>query len=184
MSRTKFDVKPVSKLDPHIGLLLSMLDEGTWEWRDELAECGNIGTNMIRWQPFPEGHSIGAVILHIIDVEAFWLHELAAGQPVSAKDSKTFMSEETQQYAGRWPVPHKKPLKWYFEQHDRIRQKTHQFVKQINDPLHAYTRPKTARRPQRTFTLRWILHHVITHEAYHAGQVLLLAMQYAKRKQR
>ena len=88
MARTKFDVKPVPKLDPQIGLLLSMLDEGTWEWRDELEECGNISEEMICWQPVPHGHNIGAVILHIVDVEGFWLHGMAAGQPLSAKDKK------------------------------------------------------------------------------------------------
>lgn len=182
MPRTKFDVKPVPKLDPQIGLLLSMLDEGTWEWRDELEECGSISTDMIRWQPTPHGYSIGAIVFHMIEAEAFWLHELTAGKPLSPADVKLFMLEQIDQYAGRWPIPPKKPLKWYFEQQDRIRKKTHQFVKQLNDPLHTVKRPKTATRPQRTFTLRWILHHVITHEAYHAGQAVMLAMQYARKK--
>jgi uncharacterized damage-inducible protein DinB len=30
--------------------------------------------------------------------------------------------------------------------------------------------------PNRTCTVRWILHHVIEHESYHLGQAVLLSL--------
>lgn len=177
MKRTRLDVKPIAGLDPQIGLLLSMLDDGTREWRQEL---GRVSNEAIGWQSFPNGHSIGTVILHISDVEGHWIQEVAAGQPRSPEELKTLLSKETDQDAFRWPKPPKKSLSWFFEQHDRIRQKTHQIVKKLADP--EYLARRDGRSKSYTFTLRWILHHVLTHEAYHGGQAVLLAIQLSQQK--
>jgi uncharacterized damage-inducible protein DinB len=72
----------------------------------------------------------------------------------------------------QWPAPPRQPLAWYLEQHDRIRARTHEILADFNDPAQEFQRKNDR------VTLRWLLHHVIGHEAYHAGQVLLLALQY------
>lgn len=171
MSITR-DVKPAAGLDPQVGLLLAMLDEGTKEWREELGE---VPDEVVIWQPFPQGHSIGAVILHIADAEAFWLQEVADGRPLPEDLKKTLLSNETDQYAGRWPTPLRRPLSWFYEQHDRIRKETHRTIRKLANPEHL------GRRGEHAYTLRWMLQHVITHEAYHGGQIVLLALQYAHR---
>src|SRR5687768_16078752 len=160
------DISPLPGRETHVGLLLAMLDDTTVEWRNEL---GRIGSDRVRWQPAEEAHSIGAVILHIADVEAFWLHEIAAGCPIPEPDVKLFLSRETQQYRGVWPKPPRKPLAWFYAQHDRIRARTHELLATMDDP------EKLSFRGERPFTLRWLIYHVITHEAYHAGQAVLLA---------
>ncbi|MCI2430864.1 DinB family protein [Candidatus Acetothermia bacterium] len=169
------DVKPVAGLDPQVGLLLTMLDDGTKEWREELGEI-EVPDEAVIWQPFPQGHSIGAVILHIASVEAFWLQGVADGRPLSPEERKILLDDETDQYAIRWPTPPRHPLAWFYEQHDRIRKETHRTIQRLADPEHL------GRRGERSYTLRWLLHHVITHEAYHGGQAVLLALQYARRK--
>ncbi len=173
MTKKRVDVKPVIGLDPQVGLLLAMLDDGTKEWREEL---GDVPEEAVVWQPFPHGHNIGALILHIADAESFWFQEVAAGQHRASEELKTLLSEETDQYAINWPTPPKKPLSWYFEQHDRIRKESRRTIRQLASPEHI------GRRGEREFTLRWVLHHVITHEAYHGGQAVLLALQYANRE--
>jgi uncharacterized damage-inducible protein DinB len=175
MTKKRVDVKPVAGLDPQVGLLLAMLGDGTREWREEL---GQVPEDAVVWQPFPQGHSIGALILHLADSESFWIQEVAAGQARTPEEVKALLSEETDQYAINWPIPPKKPLGWYFEQHDRIRKETRRTVRRLADPEHI------GRRGEREFTLRWVLHHVITHEAYHGGQAVLLALQYAHRERR
>ncbi len=177
MKKVRFDVKPVSKLDVQLGLLLAMLDDGTKEWRSEL---GRVSPETLVWQPYPNGHSIGAEILHIADVEAYWIQEIAYQQPLSEKELKTLLSNETQQYSFSWPTPPKKTLRWYFEQHDRMRQRTHKIVRELADPEYLASRKKRTNHSE--FTLRWLLHHVITHEAYHGGQAVLLAIQHRQQK--
>ncbi|MFQ5796359.1 MAG: DinB family protein [Candidatus Bipolaricaulia bacterium] len=171
----KRDVRPVPGLDPQVGLLLAMLDDGTKEWREELGEL-EVPDEAVVWQPFPQGHSIGAVILHIAEAEAFWLQEVADGRSHLLEELEALLSEEIDQYAVHWPTPPKRPLTWFYEQHDRIREEIRHTIRRLADPEHL------GRRGKREYTLRWMLHHVITHEAYHGGQAVLLALQYAHHK--
>ena len=163
------DVTPVAGMNLQTGLLLAQLDTGTQEWREELGE---ISDATVVWQPVPNGHSIGAILLHIADVEAYWLHEVAAGQTRSPEELSRLLSKETQQYAMQWPTPPAQPLAWYYAQHDAIRARTHQLLPQLDDPERVGTRRGQG------FTLRWLLHHVLTHEAYHSGQAVLLSVMH------
>jgi uncharacterized damage-inducible protein DinB len=165
------DIVPVADTDIQIGLLLAVLEDVTREWTEEL---GDIPDAFLLWQAFPGGHSIGALILHIVDVEAFWLHQVAAGLARSEEELRTLLSEETDQYALQWPTPPAKPLSWYLEQHRNIRERTRQYVLAIGNPEH------TGKHQDYEFTLRWLLNHVISHEAYHGGQAVLLALMQQK----
>ena len=168
----RIDVLPVPSADVQIGLLRAMLDEGTRDWREEL---GAVSDETVLWQPFPGGHSIGALILHIADVEAYWLHQIGAGQARSEEELTRLLSQETQQYEGVWPVPPREPLSWFLAQHDEIRARTRQIVSAWDDPAHVRSREDTE------FTRRWLLHHVLTHEAYHGGQAVLLSILHGQR---
>ncbi len=161
------DVPPAPGTDPQIGLLLAMLDDATTEWRGELGDASD---ETVVWQPFPGGHSIGTLLLHIADVEAYWLHQIGAGQARSEEDLARLLSQETQQYDLSWPRPPAQPLSWFRAQHDEIRARTRRIVSTWDDPTLA--RPRDAAE----FTRRWLLHHVLTHEAYHGGQAVLLSV--------
>jgi uncharacterized damage-inducible protein DinB len=150
-----------------VDLLLGMLDAGTAKWRREL---GRVAARNLVWQPFPNGHSIGALLLHMADVEAFWLHEVAGQQPLSEELKETVLSDETQQYYVLWPRPPQRPLAWYFAQQGGIRARTREIVCELDDA------GLPCRFGRQEFTLRWLLHHVLTHEAYHGGQAVLLSL--------
>ena len=154
-----------------VSVMLAMLDETTRKWRREI---GRVGRETVAWQPAQDAHSIGMLILHLADVEAYWLHEVASGNPLEDDDLKLFKSEETRQYAGIWPAPPKKPLSWFYEQHDRIRAHTHQLHADRVDP------GLLIKQGNRRITLRWLIHHVIHHEAYHGGQAVLLQSLHRK----
>ena len=169
----RVDIVPVADAEIQIGLLLATLENVTHEWTREL---GSLPDEFVTWQAFPGGHSIGALILHIADVEAHWLHRVASGVERSAEELKTLLSEETDQYAVQWPVPPPYPLGWYLEQHRAIRERTRQYILTQTDPV------KTSLRRETEFTLRWLLGHVISHEAYHGGQAVLLALMQKARQ--
>jgi uncharacterized damage-inducible protein DinB len=171
----RFDVVPVAGLEMSLGLLLAMLDDSTRNWREELGE---VSEDTIVWQPVADGHSIGALLLHITDVEAFWIQEVADGVMRSKEELALLLSGETQQYEGLWPAPPRRPLAWYFAQHAAIRARTHKIVRRLKDPDHIGRRVRQNREAE--FTLRWLLYHVLRHEAYHGGQAVLLALMYAK----
>lgn len=161
------DVLPTEGLEVQVGLLLEGMEVTTREWREELGE---VSEEALIWQPIPNGHSIGAILLHITDVEAFWIHQVAGGRVRTEEELKRLLSEETDQYRGRWPSPPKQPLSWYLAQMDEIRARTREVAQEINAP------EKTGLLWEQVFTFRWLLHHVMTHEAYHGGQAVLLAL--------
>ena len=50
MSMQRLDVPPVAGLEMQVGLLLTMLDDNTVDWRGDLGE---VSEEAVVWQPFP-----------------------------------------------------------------------------------------------------------------------------------
>jgi uncharacterized damage-inducible protein DinB len=170
-----YDVAPLGGFSSDMGLLIAMLQEGTREWREEL---GRVGKEAVIWQPFPTGHSIGTLMLHIADVEAYWIEKVAAGRKLDPEEQQLLLSNEINQYGVSWPPSPRKPLSYFLEIQDRIRERTIRTLQELGNP----NMTVTWRNGKVVFTLRWIVHHVITHEAYHAGQAVLLNLIYRKFK--
>ena len=151
--------------DEKVALLLAVLDKATREWRKQLGE---VSPDALSWQPIPGGHSIGVVLLHMADVEGFCLYEGVTGQARSSEEITRLLSVETEQYAGKWPVPPAEPLEWFYQQQESVRRRTLETAQTISD-----LSGERALRED-TFTVRWLLSHVVAHESYHGGQAVLL----------
>jgi len=170
MSIARTDIRISTDLHREPGLLLGLLDQTTGEWRHEM---GDVPDETVIWQPFPNGHSIGAIILHIAHVEAMWIKMVGAGRPLSREQVETLFSESTHVDGVQWPVPPAEPLSWYYAVADSVRAQTREIVSGFSDleylASHEYF-------PDEEFTLRWLLGHVISHDAYHGGQAVLLSL--------
>lgn len=165
------DVAPLEARSPEIGHLLGMLEAGTRNMRSGLGE---IDEDALVWQPCENAHSIGALLIHVAACEAAWLHLVAAGQDTPLDLEEQMMGGPSiDQYAGIWPAPPRRPLSWYYAQHDETRARTLALVPELPD---AEEVREVVWGPGRICTVRWILHHVIEHEAYHLGQAVLLSL--------
>jgi len=165
MSKPHYDIAPLPGYPEPYGTLLATLQDGSREWRDELGEPD---PESIVWQPYPKSHSIGGVLLHIAEVEAYWIEEFSLGRTIDPEEAKLYMSAEIDQYAGSWPTPPKEPIGYYFEILEKVRTRTLESVK-------SFAPPETIiEREWETTTLRWVLAHVIEHDSYHGGQAVLL----------
>ena len=91
------------------------------------------------------------------------------GETPDPEERKLLMADQTVVDEWRWPEPPHQPLSWYFELHDRIRARTLESVRRWPP---AETAIEWDGRPR---TLRWVMGHVIQHEAYHGGQAVLLS---------
>lgn len=167
------DAKPLPGYPEPYGLLCAILQDGTNEWRWELDR--DLSEDAIVWQPAPGAHSVGAVILHIIEVEIFWFEQFVLGMPFTPEERKLTMSDEIDQDAGIWPVPPRQPISWYFELHDRIRARTLESIKKWP------AADSTKEHHGDQITMRWVFGHVIQHEAYHGGQAVLLQELWKRR---
>ena len=151
---------------------LVQLDQASHEWLSELGD--DVNEAELIWQAFPDGHSIGAVLTHIAEVEAYWLHHIACGEPYQDIEGDV-LNGEIDQFGIKWPTPPPHPLSFYRALLATTRDKTKLLIGALENPNH------TALRGEREFTLSWLMTHVVVHEAYHGGQAVLLLLQQRKR---
>jgi len=165
MSETHFDIVPLPGYPVEYGVLLATLEDSTCEWKGELED---VEPDLICWQPYPKAYSIGAVLLHIAEVEAYWIEEFSLGRKLSTEEVEQCMGAEIDQNAGSWPTPPREPLSYYYDILDRIRKRTLESVR-------SFEPPETVKGSRwGTMTLRWVLAHVVEHDSYHGGQAVML----------
>jgi uncharacterized damage-inducible protein DinB len=150
---------------------LTQLDQATHEWLSQLDT--DVTESELMWQAFSDGHSIGSVLTHIAEVEAYWLHHIACGEPYQDLEGEV-LNAEIDQFGIKWPTPPPHPLSFYKALLTTTREKTKLLIGALENPNHK------ALRGEREFILSWLMTHVIVHEAYHGGQAVLLLLQQRK----
>jgi uncharacterized damage-inducible protein DinB len=162
-----FDFSAIPGLDPEVGILAAALVDGTREWRDEIGE---VAPEAVVWQARPGGHSIGAMMLHIANVEEIWVKVRMAYLPQSEADQARFQAAQVDFSRAFWPTPPLESLGYYFELQDKVRARTLELLADLGPSDRIFPHPTR----DISFTNRWVLNHLIGHEAYHAGQAILL----------
>lgn len=159
------DFQPLDTLPAETATLWAVLEDTT---RMRRSEIGAVPENLLSWTPGEGMHSIGAVMMHIIETEAQWIHEVLGGRKRPPHERNRQQADATDQWGMRWaPAP---LMNWdeLLAYHDTIRQQSRTVVDALREP------EATAPLGQGSVTLRWVLKHVATHEAYHYGQIELL----------
>jgi len=167
----RYDVAPLDGLDPELGLLFATLNDGRREWQDNL---GTPSQEAITWQPYPDGPSIGGIILHLASCEAFWLQKFAAGQEIDETQPAIAYDLTLDQYVPSWPTPPSHPLDWYLDVLEQQRHDTLRLVTEHGKPL------RMLPRKDYEVSYRWILAHLVEHDSYHGGQAVLLHEMWKK----
>jgi len=170
-----YDALPLEGYPSDLGLMLATLQETTRDWRSDMLQAGEPTEEELVWQVRPGGHSLGAIFLHIADVEISWIEEFALGRKMTEADLTRLMTNETRVNQGVWPTPPRQPYAWYLEQMDEARHRTLAACKDFPALGEEYLF-----QDQMTLTYRWTLAHVIGHEAYLAGQAMLLRDLFAR----
>lgn len=166
-----YDVAPLRRFHPELGLLAAALEDSTREWRENL---GRVNPKAVIWQAYPNGPSIGGLLLHLIDCEAYWLKEVGDGEPLSGEHPATIYNMSMDQYKPFWPAPPARPLSWYLKLHDEVRADILARIQKQTNPKKRYPRRRIVA------TYRWILVHVLEHDSYTGGQAVLLHEMWKK----
>jgi uncharacterized damage-inducible protein DinB len=160
------DAVPLPGYPEPYGLLCAILQDATIEWRTELWD--DLGPEATTWRVRPGGQSIGALLLHMIQAELFWFEQFALGRDLDPEDEQLLLCGEIDADNGIWPEAPSQPVSWYFELHDRYRSRTLEAIKQW-PPAESMKDHDGRQR-----SMRWVLGHVIQHESYHGGQIVML----------
>ncbi len=162
-------LRPSAGLSPGIGFYLAGMDEVRSQLRDAVV---NMSPEDIGRCAIPGAHSIGALVLHIGEAEWWWMNCNVLGHRLTDADRAApywDVLKNPEAFAARGCS-----AEFCLEQVGRIRNQTREILAGFADD--ELERVFATERRGRKFehSLRWILHHLIDHEAQHKGQVLML----------
>ena len=169
MEVTRLTLAPATGVSPNIGFLLGGMEEVRGQLREAVEEMSD---EEIARRVVPDAHSTGALVLHIGEAEWWWMNCVIQGHKLTDEDRR-------QSYWDVLKDPESFAVKNYSASYclrtiDAIREETRRFLASLNDDALENVYRHT--RGERTMeaSLRWILHHLIDHEAQHKGQILML----------
>jgi uncharacterized damage-inducible protein DinB len=174
-----------------VASFFAQLDDQSRRMFSALASCG---PPELAWQPRRGMNTIGMLMAHCAIVEAFWLL-LASGRTSSADTIPRvkgaigvgFDLDGLPLAAGA--LPPRSLAGWTLPRYRRLHDRARAFAKRTarvwrDEDLDPTFRSRRANGNQRVLNVRWILYHVLEHQAGHFGQMLLLRHQYADRRKR
>ena len=166
---------PQHVLAPHpglaagIGYYLSGMEEVHSQLR---AAVKDIDVEHLGKPAFLGAHSIGALVLHIGEAEWWWMQCNVAGHVLTAEDKKAAywdVLENPEGFASNGYT-----AAFCLQEVDKIRNQTRDVLFGHSDKDLEKLISVDREGEKHDYTLRWILHHLIDHEAQHKGQILML----------
>ena len=162
-------------LNPHPGLStgIGYYLAGMEEVRSQLvAAVKTIPDDLIGKPAFLGAHSIGALVLHIGEAEWFWMQMVVGGHELTEEDKKAPCWDILDDVEG--VARNGYTTEFCLQEAEKIRNQTRDLLFGYNDK--DLERIITFERHEKSteHNLRWILHHLIDHEAQHKGQILML----------
>jgi len=158
-----------------IGSFLAQLDDQN---RRLAEDTRGISPAELQWQPEPGTNTIGMLLAHIAIVEGHWL-SVAAQAPFECEKVIGIGVDDDGMPIPAGGLPPatlaNRDLAYFDDLLARARAHTRSLTRRWTDA-------ELDRRVQRTrkdgntwtFNVRWVLYHVLEHEAGHYGQILLL----------
>lgn len=150
---------------PEIALLIAAMNDGTREWRENLED---VPDDFAQWRPYPGGTCAGALVLHMASCERWWIDKTVLGTEVDMSDLAVAYDSTFDQYEGIVPDPPAQPWSWYMEQYDSHRARTIASLAEVTDAK------GTRGSGERCYTVEWVVAHLLQHDSYHGGQIVML----------
>jgi uncharacterized damage-inducible protein DinB len=160
---------PISGLSKEIGFYLS----GMEEVRAQLGEAiAGMSPDEIGRRAVLEAHSIAALVLHIGEAEWYWMQCVVSGSEVSDTIRNSAYWDALEDPASFSQKGYS--VEFCLSEIEKIRQQTRETLARFDDAQLDRVFTFVKRGQPQELSLRWILHHLVDHEAQHKGQILLL----------
>jgi uncharacterized damage-inducible protein DinB len=162
-------------LTPHPGLStgIGYYLSGMEEVRAQVVNAvKRIPDNVVYTPAFLGAHSIGGLVLHIGEAEWFWMQMVVSGQALTDEVRQSIFWDVLEE-------PEALATKGYTTdlcllEIEKIRNQTRDVLFSKNDADLDQVIKFERRGKTTEHSLRWILHHLMDHEAQHKGQILML----------
>jgi len=163
------ELNPVDGVTQEIGYYLAGMEEVRGQLRNALA---NVPDDCACKPAVDRAHCIGALVLHIGEAEWYWMQMIISGHRLTDEDrGKPYWDvlKDPESFSQR-----NYTTEFCFSEIQKIREQTRQTLRSLDDTdlNRVFTRKKRGQTTEHS--LRWILHHLIDHEAQHKGQILML----------
>lgn len=152
-----------------VGFYLSGMEEVRAQLGEAVAE---MSSEQIGRLAVPGAHSIAALILHIGEAEWYWMQCVISGKKVSNEIRNSPYWDVLEDPTG---ISQKNySAEFCLNEIRKIRQQTYETLASFNDSQldNVFTFERKGETTE--LSLRWILHHLVDHEAQHKGQILML----------
>lgn len=169
METVKRVLEPVAGFSREIGFYLSEWEKTRAELREIAADLSN---EELSQRLMPQAHQIGALILHLGESEAGWIHAIIAGKELNDEEKRFVHWCDTTEtdFAEKDYSAHD-----CIEKIDKISEMSRAILaKFADDDLERLFGYERSSGEQVEVSLRWVLHHLIDHEANHKGQISML----------
>jgi len=171
-AKTKMPIallSPAEGVSREIGFYLAGMDEVRGQLREAVSE---LSIEEIGRRAVSGAHSIGALVLHIGEAEWWWMQCVVSGHDLNDEDKRAPFWDvlkdpdrvATQAYSAEFCL----------HEAQQIREQTRTLLAAFNDDDLERMFSFERRGQTQEQSLRWILHHLIDHEAQHKGQILML----------
>lgn len=170
MKSERQNFAPVKGYPKEIGFCLSGMEEVREQLREAVRDLSN---KEISAKLLPGMHSIGQLVLHSAEAEWLWIQCIVAQKPLDEAEAiekahwNVLLDENfaAKNYSAEFCI----------EAVDKISALTREKLKEFSDAdLEKYFDWTKDDGTKTGKPLRWILHHLIDHEAQHKGQILMI----------
>ena len=120
----------------------------------------------------PGAHSIAALVLHIGEAEWWWMQCNVSGHKLTREDRQAVYWDalkDPESFASKL-----NSAQFCLDQIANVRKQTRDLLASFNDNDLERIITFERRGEPHEHSLRWVLHHLIDHEAQHKGQILML----------
>lgn len=171
---TRHLLTPHPGLSREIGFYLSGMEEVRQQLHDAVS---GLNEQQIGRPAFLGAHPIGALVLHIGEAEWWWMQCVVAGNKLTeaVRTSPFWDVLEDPEGFGRRGYS----AEFCLQEITKIRNQTRDLLFNRSDADLENIHSLQKKNVTHEHSLRWVLHHLIDHEAQHKGQILMLMRLWA-----
>ncbi|MEP3210842.1 MAG: DUF664 domain-containing protein [Maribacter sp.] len=160
LAHAQYEIKPSADYTPHIGVLVSMLEDLKGRITEQVKDLDQSQTDFLYDE---DANSIGSLVMHLVSTEAYYQIETLEGRPWTDAEQKRLgvaggLNDETKKLLRGKPIQH------YLDLWDEVRQKTLAGLKTKDDAWFASN-------IEEGINYHWVWFHVMEHSANHMGQI-------------